>query len=151
MDLSEIKKRGRTGNQRDGLLITHADYAWLIAEVERLRQENETLYSHFKDECGECDIVAERDRYKSALAEGTAQGFICYLIDNCEGDCFLSEELLQQWYADFLKSKYAAEAVQPETCESCRNHLGDNAPLYEDADICRKCHNEIQAAEEGRG
>lgn len=33
-------------------------------------------------------------------------------------------------------------------CESCGGELGDDAPQYDDADICLKCHNEIK---EGAG
>ncbi|HEY6872778.1 MAG TPA: hypothetical protein VI298_08645 [Geobacteraceae bacterium] len=36
----------------------------------------------------------------------------------------------------------------PEKCESCSGLLGDDAPLYEDADICQKCHKELLQAEE---
>jgi len=55
--------------QADERLASHlvGEIDALLDEVERLMAANETLHSHFKDECGECDVVAERDKYKSAM------------------------------------------------------------------------------------
>lgn len=39
------------------------------------------------------------------------------------------------------------DSYQEETCDCCGGPLGDDAPLYEDADICMKCHIELEEAE----
>jgi hypothetical protein len=99
---------------------------------------------------------SERDRYKAAL-ERINPGFLAgQLVENRVVD-FAAVDDPDDYDGGTTMNGIArvatalAEAVQPEICESCHSPLGDDAPLYEDADICRKCHNEIQAAEAVRG
>jgi hypothetical protein len=88
-------------------------------------------------------LTAERDRYKvvlERLANAVSSSSPLQLV--ILGDLNAAAE-----YEKRVDEALATVAQPETTCESCHDPLGDDAPLYEDADICRKCHNEIQAAE----
>lgn len=120
-------------------------------EAKRAKEESEVLRSHLEDECGDC--LEKRQAHHRGVEEGTSRGrgegvadFICYLIDHCEGYVNVTEEWLQQTYADYLKSGYASPPPEQgqEVCVGggmveCPNCAGEGVTSM---GVCSICNGE---------
>lgn len=73
----------------------------------------------------------------------------CYLVPTLEGSMRFTpaDMLITGEKGDIsICNKEFFDSTYSDACESCGGAVGDDTPLYEDADICRKCHNELLLA-----